>query len=77
MMIKEDPIKLKKKEELRKEANQETVWQSTSLSTAHKGLSTGLSTALNREATQFRFSTGFQAYRQGPVDNPNWPVDNQ
>ena len=40
-MIKEDPIKIEE-EKLDKEAAQETVWQSTGLSTAHKRLSTGL-----------------------------------
>ena len=37
-MVKEDPIKIRKKEELRKKADQKTVWQST-----------GLSTSLNRK----------------------------
>jgi len=36
MMVKKDPIKIEEEEELGKEADQETVSQSTSLSTAHK-----------------------------------------
>jgi len=38
MMDREYSIKIREEEELEKEADQETVWQSKCLSTAHKEL---------------------------------------
>ena len=57
-MVKEDPIKIVEKEH-EKEASQETMWP-----TAHKELWTGMSTTLNREEAQIRFSTGIKACPQ-------------
>ena len=78
-MIKKDSIKIE--EELRKEASQETVWQLLSPSSAHKGMSAGLSTTLNREEsmaqisdTQERLLTGLSTARSDMsiVSNPIW-----
>ena len=76
-MIKENPIKIGEEEKLEKEANQEILLHSPGLLTAHNRLSTGLSTTLNREEAQIRFSTGTNACRYGPVDSPLRPVDSQ
>ena len=63
MMVKEDPTKIGEEEKIGKEADQETV-----------GHSTCPSTALNREAIQFKFLIGLQVCQQGPNDSPSWPI---
>ena len=73
MIVKEDLIKIGG-EELKKEANQVTVWQSTSMSTTHKGLST----VLNREEniTQI-FLQAVEDCRHKIVDSRSEHVNNR
>jgi len=77
IIVKEDLIKIGE-EELEKEANQVTVWQSTSMSTTYKGLSTGLSTVLNREEniTQI-FLQAVEDCRHKIVDSRSEHVNNR
>ena len=75
MMAKEDPIKIEEKE-LSKEVDQETMWQLTGLSTAHKWLSTRPVND-NQRRTKVQIFDRHKDLLTGPVDNPSWPVDSQ